>query len=76
MIPVHVLHHLNPYGRVLTAFAPFLATIVSRLIFGKNRVTRMMLSISVFWFAANIFVAPYSYSTPQDLVNLRRAVFR
>jgi hypothetical protein len=76
MLPVHVLHDVSPYGRVLTAVAPFLAALVLRLIFGKNMATRALLSISVFWFAANIFVAPYSYSTRQDLVNLRRAVLR
>jgi hypothetical protein len=47
-----------------------------RLIFGKNRVTRALLSISTIWFALNVFLAPYSNGMRQDLVNLRRAVFR
>jgi hypothetical protein len=60
----------------VTAITPFLAAIVLRLIFGKNRVTRALLSISTIWFAVNVFMAPYSNGMRQDLVNLRRTVFR
>jgi hypothetical protein len=35
-----------------------------------------LLSISTIWFAVNVFLAPYSYGMRQDLMNLRRAVFR
>jgi hypothetical protein len=71
-----IFDHLTPYARVVTAVLPFLAAIVIRLMFGKNRVTRALLSIGTIWFAANVFMAPYSYGMRQDLVNLRRAVFR
>ena len=76
MLLGRIFDHLSPYARVLTAITPFLAAIVMRLIFGKNQVTRVLLSISTVWFAANVFMAPYSYGMRQDLVNLRRAMFR
>jgi hypothetical protein len=76
MLPGTIFDHLSPYARVVTAIVPFLAAIVLRLIFGKNRVTRALLSISTIWFAANVFMAPYSYGMRQDLINLRRTVFR
>jgi hypothetical protein len=75
MLPGRIFAHLSPYARVLTAVTPFLVAIVLRLIFGKNRVTRALLSVSTMWFAANVFMAPYSYGMRQDLVNLRRAMF-
>ena len=75
MSPGRIFDHLSPYARVVTAIAPFLLAIVFRLIFGKNRLTRILLSVSTVWFAANIFMAPYSYGMRQDLANLRRAMF-
>ena len=76
MLPWTIFERLSPYARVATAITPFVAAIVLRLLFGKNRVTRALLSISTIWFAVNVFMAPYSYGMQQDLVNLRRAVFR
>jgi hypothetical protein len=76
MSPGTLFDRLTPYARVVTAITPFLAAIVFRLIFGKNRLTAVLLSISTFWVAANVLLAPYSYGMRQDLVNLRRAVFR
>jgi hypothetical protein len=76
MFLVTIFERLSPYARVVTAVTPFLAAIVLRLIFGKNRLTRALLSISTIWFALNVFMAPYSYGMRQDLINLRRAVFR
>ena len=70
-----IFDHLSPYARVVTAVAPFVAAMVLRLLLGKNRVTGALLSISTIWFAANIFMAPYSFGMRQDLVNLRRVVF-
>ena len=75
MSPGRIFDHLSPYARVVTAIAPFLLAIVFRLIFGKNRLTRILLSVSTVWFAANIFMAPYSYGMRQDLANLRRVMF-
>ena len=76
MSPGRLFEHLSPYARVVTAVLPFLAAIVVRLLFGKNQVTRALLSVATIWFAVNVFMAPYSYGMKQDLVNLRRAVFR
>ncbi|MDR3701643.1 MAG: hypothetical protein P4L56_18490 [Candidatus Sulfopaludibacter sp.] len=70
MLPATILDDLSPYARVATAIAPFLAAIVLRLIFGKNRVTRLLLSISTTWFAINILMAPYSASMRRDLDHL------
>lgn len=75
MLPGTIFDHLSPYARVGTAVAPFVAAMVLRLLLGKNRVTGALLSISTIWFAANIFMAPYSFGMRQDLVNLRRVVF-
>jgi hypothetical protein len=50
--------------------------LVLRLIFGKNRLTRLLLSVGTMWFAANVMMAPYSQGMRLDLWNLRRAVFR
>jgi len=71
-----LFEHLSPYARVFTALTPFLIAIVMRLIFGKNQVTRALLSLGTIWFAANILIAPYSYSMRQDLINLQHRVFR
>jgi len=71
-----IFDHLSPYARVTTAIAPFLAAIVLRLLIGKNRITRALLSISTFWFAANVFMAPYSLGMRQDLAKLSRILFR
>jgi hypothetical protein len=76
MFPGAIFDRLSPYARVVTAIVPFLAAIVLRLFFGKNKVTRALLSIGTIWFALNVFLAPYSYGMRQDLVNLRRAMFR
>jgi hypothetical protein len=76
MWPGTIFARLSPYARVVTAIVPFLAAIVCRLLFGKNQVTRALLSIATIWFAVNVFMAPYSYGMRQDLMNLRRAVFR
>lgn len=76
MLPARLLEHLSPYARVVTAITPFLIAIILRLLFGKNALTRALLSVSTVWFAANILMAPYSQAMRQDLINLQRAVFR
>lgn len=59
---------ISPHARVATALIPFLAAIVLRLLFGKNRVTRTALSVATMWFAINVLIAPYS-------VEMRREIF-
>jgi hypothetical protein len=61
---------------VVTAVVPFLGAAAARLIFGRNRLTRVLLSVGTMWFAANIFIAPYSAAMRQDIRKLGRAVLR
>ena len=71
MHPTTVLQELSPYARVSTAVVPFATAILLRMIFGKNRVTRLLLSVSTTWFAINVLMAPYSVGMQEDLHNLR-----
>ena len=66
-----ILNHLSPYARILTAVIPILLAVAIRFIFGKNRVTQVLLSISTMWFAVNILLAPYSGGMQRDLAHLR-----
>ena len=75
MHPSTVIQELSPYARVTTAVIPFVTAIVLRLVFGKNRVTRLLLSVSTTWFAINVLMAPYSTGMREDLSNLR-SMFR
>jgi hypothetical protein len=70
-----VLTDFSPYARVTTAVAPFVAAIALRLMFGKNRVTRTLLSVSTTWFVINVLMAPYSTGMRDDLSNIGR-IFR
>jgi len=71
MGPATIFEDFSPHARVATALVPFLAALVCRLIFGKNRLTRLLLSLSTTWFFINILLAPYSTGMQQDLTNLR-----
>jgi len=73
--PVNLLDDLSPHARVATALAPFLLAIVLRFILGKNKVTRLLLSLSTTWFAINILLTPYS-TRMQDDINSIRSMFR
>lgn len=66
-----IMSGLSPDARVATALIPFLAALVCRLMFGKNRVTRWMLSLSTTWFALCVLMAPYSSPMQQELLGLR-----
>ncbi|HUA57200.1 MAG TPA: hypothetical protein VML19_00495 [Verrucomicrobiae bacterium] len=66
-----ILQELSPYARVSTAVVPFVTAILLRLIFGKNKLTRLLLSVSTTWFAINVLMAPYSTGMQEDLSNLR-----
>lgn len=71
MHPSVILQELSPYARVSTAVVPFVTAILLRLIFGKNKLTRLLLSVSTTWFAINVLMAPYSTGMQEDLSNLR-----
>ena len=73
--PVNILDHFSPHARIATALAPFLLAVALRLIMGKNRITKVLLSLSTTWFAINILLTPYSTRMRDDL-NSIRAIFR
>jgi hypothetical protein len=75
MLPASLLDDLSPHARVATAIAPFLLAISLRLMFGKNRATQVLLSISTTWFAINILMTPYSANMRDDLQQVR-SMFR
>ena len=58
---------LSPHARVTTALVPFLAALVLRLIVGKNRLTRAVLSLATMWFAVNVLIAPYAVQMRQEI---------
>ena len=50
-----------------TAVAPFVIAIVLRLLFGKNRMTGILLTLATTWFVVNVLIAPYSLEMQQDI---------
>lgn len=66
----NLVDSFSPHARVATALIPFLVALVLRLLFGKNRVTRIALSVATVWFAANVMMAPYSAEMRQEILNL------
>jgi hypothetical protein len=75
MSPGDLINELSPYARVATALIPFLAALLIRLLFGKNRLTRAILSLSTMWFAINVLMAPFSLGLRRELLDLR-LIFR
>ena len=76
MSPAGIFERFGPYFRVATAIAPFVGAIALRLMLGENRLTRTLLSVSGFWLAACLLMAPFSTGMQQDLAKLGRAVWR
>lgn len=72
---VSLFDDLTPQARVFTALAPFLLALVLRLILGKNKLTKLLLSLSTTWFAIVVLLTPYSSHVMED-VNTIRAIFR
>lgn len=70
--PVDFLQAMSPHTRLVIALAPFLAAIAARLMLGKNKLTRILLSVSTTWFAINILLAPYSRRMQTDLISIFR----
>jgi hypothetical protein len=56
---------------VATAVMPFVLAVVGRIVFGRNRVTRVLVSLGTMWFVVNVLMAPYSVRVRQDLHELR-----
>ncbi len=70
MSPGTLIDALTPHARVATALVPFLAALVARLLFGKTRLTRLILSLSTMWFAINVLMAPFSGRLRVELYRL------
>ena len=70
-----LLESLSPNARVATAVLPFALAIVLRIVVGRNRLTRVLISAGTMWFVANVLMAPYSTGMRQDIHQLRY-VFR
>ena len=71
-----LLEDLSPHARVATAVAPFVGAMLLRLLLGKNRLTRALISLGTMWFAINVLAAPYSDRMRQDIVDLQHNIFR
>ena len=62
---------LSPHTRVATAILPFVLAVVLRIVLGRNRLTRTLVSVGTMWFVMNILMAPYSVRMQQDIHELR-----
>lgn len=71
MLAGNIIEDISAYARVATAVSPFVVAILARLIFGKNRMTRVLLSLTTTWFAINVLLTPYSVGMQHDLLKLR-----
>jgi hypothetical protein len=71
MSPGDLIDELSPHARVATALIPFLAALLIRLLFGKNRLTRAILSLSTMWFAINVLMAPFSVGLRREMLDFR-----
>jgi hypothetical protein len=69
--PANIFEDLSPHARVATAVLPFVAVMLLRLILGKNRLTRVLISLSTTWFVVNLLMAPFSEGMRQDILGLR-----
>ena len=72
MFPERILEQISPHAQVATAVLPFAISVVFRLLLGKSRLMDGLVMAATAWFTLNIFVAPYSASMQQDLINLRQ----
>ena len=61
---------LTPHARVATAVTPFVIAILLRIVLGRNRLTRMLISAGTMWFAINVLMAPYSAKMRDDIQQL------
>jgi len=66
-----ILEELSPHARVATAILPLAAAVLLRLVLGKNRLTRVLISLSTTWFVINVLMAPLSEGMRRDILDLR-----
>jgi len=72
MVLWDIFDALSPHARVITAVAPFVLTMLLRLVLGKTTLTRYAISASTFWFLVNVLMAPYSQGMTDDLHTITR----
>jgi hypothetical protein len=71
---VHLLEALSPNARVATAILPFVLALVLRVLLGRNKMTRTLISIGTMWFVMNVLLAPYSSRMRADLQRLEYVI--
>jgi hypothetical protein len=59
---------------VATAILPFVLALVLRVLLGRNKLTRTLISVGTMWFVMNVLMAPYSARMQQDLQRLQYLV--
>jgi len=60
---------------VATAVLPFVVALTVRIVFGRNRITRVVAFLGTMWFVMNVIMAPYSVRMRQDIHELQ-SIFR
>ncbi len=65
------MESLSPHARVATAVLPFVLAIIVRIVLGKNKLTRTLISLATMWFAINVLMAPYSARMREDIQELQ-----
>jgi hypothetical protein len=76
MVLWDIFDALSPHARVLTAVAPFVFTMLLRLVMGRTTLTRYAISASTLWFLVNVLMAPYSQGMTDDLQTITRFFIR
>jgi hypothetical protein len=71
VLAASILEELSPHARVATAILPLAAAVLLRLVLGKNRLTRVLSSLSTTWFVINVLMAPLSEGMRRDILDLR-----
>ena len=71
MLVAGIFEDLSPHARVATAILPLAAAVLLRLVLGKNRLTRVLISLSTTWFVINVLMAPLSEGMRRDILDLR-----
>jgi hypothetical protein len=54
------LQHLVPYLKVTTAVLPVVIALLLRLVVGRNRITKLLLSGATIWLAVNVALSPFT----------------
>lgn len=67
MPPGDFLQKIGPYARISTAVAPLAIAAILRLLFGKNRLTGLLLTLGATWLVVCVLIAPFSGTMQQDL---------